>query len=176
MRRPRPGSTWTPSRWARRGRYADYVHSRAWAKRRRWWIREHRDRTGTDPVCVVCRHPDVDLHHLDYADLGHETYNDLIPLCRPHHDRVHAAWDATPHLRRLGRRAGSLAIITAMRTGDTETQTGRIARGIRGRIAPSTGQPAPGSAVRWRQHRDPNAAAGVEHPGKSHRGRQASPQ
>ena len=71
--------------------------------------------------------PDVDLHHLDYADLGHETYDDLIPLCRPHHDRVHAAWDATPHLRRLGRRAGSLAIITAMRTGDTETETGRIA-------------------------------------------------
>ena len=116
MRNPRPGSAWTPSRWARRGRYADYIHSKAWARRRRWWFREHRRRTGQEPVCVVCGEPNVDLHHLDYADLGAEAYGDLIPVCRVHHDRIHAAWDATPHLRSLGRRAASLALISHMRS------------------------------------------------------------
>ena len=40
---------------------------------------------------------------------------DLIPVCRAHHDRIHAAWDATPHLRKLGRRAAALTLISAMR-------------------------------------------------------------
>src|SRR6478609_1164226 len=97
MRSPRPGSAWTPSRWSLRGRYSDYVQSKAWTRRRKWWFREHRRRTGDEPVCVVCA-PHVDLHHLDYAHLGQEAYRDLIALCRVHHDRIHAAWDATPHV------------------------------------------------------------------------------
>jgi len=116
VRNPRPGSVWTPSRWARRGRYADYVQSKAWARRRKWWFREHRRRTGQEPVCVVCGDPDVDLHHLDYARLGGEDYGDLIAICHVHHDRIHAAWDATPHLRKLGRRAAALALINQMRS------------------------------------------------------------
>jgi hypothetical protein len=44
---------------------------------------------------VVCGEPNVDLHHLDYARLGAEEYGDLIPACRVHHDRIHAARDAT---------------------------------------------------------------------------------
>lgn len=115
MRNPRPGSVWTPSRWARRGRYADYVRSKAWARRRNWWIREHRRRTGHEPTCVVCGEPNVDLHHLDYTRLGGEEYGDLIPLCRPHHDRIHAAWEATPHQRQLGRRTAALNLINQMR-------------------------------------------------------------
>ena len=65
---------------------------------------------------MVCGEPNVDLHHLDYAGLGAEAYGDLIPVCRVHHDRIHAAWDATPHLRSLGRRAASLALISNMRS------------------------------------------------------------
>ena len=64
---------------------------------------------------MVCGRPEVDLHHLDYARLGGEEYGDLIAVCRAHHDRIHAAWDATPHLRKLGRRAASIAVITTMR-------------------------------------------------------------
>lgn len=60
MRNPRPGSAWTPNRWARRGRYADYIHSKAWARRRKWWFREHRERTGQEPACVVCGEPNID--------------------------------------------------------------------------------------------------------------------
>ena len=82
MRPPRPGSAWTPSRWARRGRYADYVNSKAWAKRRRRWFREHWERTHELAVCVVCGARPVDLHHMDYGDLGNEDYDQLIPMCR----------------------------------------------------------------------------------------------
>lgn len=64
---------------------------------------------------MLCGDPNVDLHHLDYARLGAEGYGDLIAVCRAHHDRIHAAWDATPHLRRLGRRAAALALISHMR-------------------------------------------------------------
>lgn len=67
MRNPRPGSVWTPNRWAHRGRYADYIHSKAWARRRKWWFREHRRRTGQAPPPAWCGDPKVDLHHLDYA-------------------------------------------------------------------------------------------------------------
>ena len=74
MRPPRPGSNWTPSRWARRGRYADYVNSKAWAKRKRRWFQEHWERTHTVAVCVVCGAIPVDLHHMDYGGLGYEDY------------------------------------------------------------------------------------------------------
>ena len=131
MRPPRPGSVWTPSRWARRGRYADYVNSPAWARRRRWWFAEHRRRTGQPAVCVVCGNPEVDLHHLDYAKLGREAYEDLLPVCRVHHDRIHAAWDATPHLRRLGRRTATITLIAAMRDAErSDTNRSSGASGV----------------------------------------------
>ena len=116
MRLPRPGSAWTPSRWGRRGRYADYVNSKAWAKRRRRWFQEHWEQTHELAVCVVCGMRPVDLHHLDYDNLGDEDYDQLIPICRRDHDRIHAAWEATPHVRRLGRRTATLAIIDEMRS------------------------------------------------------------
>ena len=78
MPNPRLGSNWTPSRWARRGRYADYVQSKAWARRRLWWFEEHRRRTGEEPACAVCDVAEVDLHHMDYARIGGEDYGDLI--------------------------------------------------------------------------------------------------
>ena len=115
MRPPRPGSAWTPSRWARRGRYADYINSKAWAKRRRRWFQEHWERTHEPAVCVVCGARPVDLHHLDYGNLGNEDYEQIIAVCGSHHDRIHAAWAATPHIRRLGRRTASLVIIAEMR-------------------------------------------------------------
>jgi hypothetical protein len=56
----------------------------------------------------------VDLHHLDYGNLGGEDHDQLIPVCRRHHDRIHEAWEATAHVRRLGRRTATLALIAEM--------------------------------------------------------------
>jgi len=115
MRPPRPGSAWTPSRWARRGWYADYMNSPAWAARKRRWFREHWARTHQLAVCVVCGARPVELHHMDYGRLGNEKHDQLTPLCHAHHARIHIAWDATPHLRRLGRRAATIILVQAMR-------------------------------------------------------------
>lgn len=71
MRTPRTGARWTPQRLARRVAYADYMTSAAWLRRRAWWFREHRRRTGTDPACAVCGALDgLELHHHEYTRLG----------------------------------------------------------------------------------------------------------
>ena len=75
--------------------------------------------TGNAPrelaVCVDCGARPVDLHHLDYGNLGDKDYDALLPLCRRDHDRIHAAWEATPHVRRLGRRTATLDVVAEMR-------------------------------------------------------------
>jgi hypothetical protein len=39
--------------------------------------------------CAVCWDPHVDLHHKTYRRLGEELLDDLVPLCRDHHDELH---------------------------------------------------------------------------------------
>jgi hypothetical protein len=40
--------------------------------------------------CLVCSSPSVTLHHLSYERLGDERLEDVVPLCWPHHEAVHA--------------------------------------------------------------------------------------
>ena len=44
---------------------------------------------GLPQTCVVCKDPNVDLHHRTYARLGEELLTDIAPLCRLHHDQLH---------------------------------------------------------------------------------------
>lgn len=37
-------------------------------------------------LCVFCKSPAVDVHHADYANVGHETDSDLRSLCKLCHD------------------------------------------------------------------------------------------
>jgi len=83
--------------------------------RKRRWFREHWERTNEHAVCVWCGERPVDLHHLDHGKLGDEDYESIVPVCRRDHDRIHAAWEATPHVRRLGRRAATMAVKAEMR-------------------------------------------------------------
>jgi len=78
-------------------------------------LREHWERTHQSAVCIVCCTWPVDLHHLDYGRLGNGKHDDIMPLGNVHHDRIHAAMDATPYLRRLGRRAATVILVQAMR-------------------------------------------------------------
>jgi hypothetical protein len=119
MRAPRQGSRWSAGRIRRRGRYASYIESEAWFRRREQWHAEHVDSTGAEPTCAVCDAAWTlsrgDLHHRTYDRLGRERYGDLIPMCRVHHAALHELWDASPAWRRLGRAQATAGIISILR-------------------------------------------------------------
>lgn len=64
--------------------YKEYIQSVHWEERKRLYFASHARK------CAVCGHPDVDLHHLVYANYGSERDKDLAPLCRFHHEELHS--------------------------------------------------------------------------------------
>jgi hypothetical protein len=120
MRAPRPGSRWSRRRVARRARYADYIHSPAWWRTRVEWYATHT--TGASrgqSHCAGCDAPWLrdrdDLHHTTYDRLGQERFNDLIPMCRACHTRLHELWDTSPAWRKLVRAQATVGILAALR-------------------------------------------------------------
>ena len=104
-----------------RKRYGGYMDSAAWFRRRDRWLQEFAAANdGQEPVCVVCgvkwtlRHGD--LHHRTYARLGAETWHDLVPMCRDHHDALHALMERNPAWRRLRREQATDLIVAYLRT------------------------------------------------------------
>lgn len=82
MKKPRPTS---------QQRYARYIKSDRWAKRKVEYYFRH------DKVCWRCGSRDgIHLHHHTYLRLGNELNEDLVPLCPPCHRRVHALHGAEP--------------------------------------------------------------------------------
>lgn len=69
--------------------YADYLSGVHW-KRFKSAYRKCKLRPQT---CLVCGDKDVDLHHQTYERLGRERFEDVVPLCRTHHEMVHANLD-----------------------------------------------------------------------------------
>lgn len=68
--------------------YDRYMRSPEWIERRARFLEDH------PGGCVICgnqRNPHV--HHLDYRNLGSEPDDDLIVLCRPHHDDLHLFYE-----------------------------------------------------------------------------------
>ncbi len=41
--------------------------------------------------CFVCGSTEFELHHHNYVRLGNEALEDVVPLCREHHQAVHKA-------------------------------------------------------------------------------------
>lgn len=80
------GHEWTP-RHVRLGfaTYADYLQSDHWRGFRGTYFASDRPKK-----CQVCGDSHVDLHHITYFRLGAEKLDDVTPLCRGHHERVHA--------------------------------------------------------------------------------------
>ncbi|MGO1258486.1 MAG: hypothetical protein ACTMII_06020 [Brachybacterium sp.] len=69
--------------------------SAAWRIRRENWIAHQEYVTGQPVCCEVCGEEDWDdLHHLTYDRMGEERHEDLVALCRPHHEGMHRAYDA----------------------------------------------------------------------------------
>jgi len=115
VRDPRPGLAWFAKRLAIRRKYATYMDSPAWFDRRRSWIGEWAQVSGTEPSCLVCGGTWSDLHHRSYDRLGQEQTNDLIPLCRDCHDQLHARLERNPEWRKRPRPQATDALIAHMR-------------------------------------------------------------
>lgn len=64
--------------------YGEYIESDDWYAKRD----EYRESNRPQP-CAVCWDPQVDLHHRTYARLGRPWLDDLVPLCRDHHNELH---------------------------------------------------------------------------------------
>lgn len=89
-----------------RAKYQGYLTSNAWRARRRKYFDAVRA-NGFEPACQVCfitqsEAGSLDLHHVSYdgvEDLGNGRYRsteadeDLVPLCRIHHEQLHQVFD-----------------------------------------------------------------------------------
>jgi hypothetical protein len=64
--------------------YREYITSNRWIS-----TRDHYRASKALKTCVVCRDPNVELHHKTYQRLGRERLTDLVPLCQTHHDELH---------------------------------------------------------------------------------------
>jgi len=104
------------------------VSDQWWQKRRdwlEWWLDGH---DGEDPACVVCGEPWAerrdDLHHRTYARLGHEQPEDLTPMCRTCHTRLHDIIDTSPGWRRADRAVATDMIVRHLRAAEERERTG----------------------------------------------------
>ena len=64
--------------------YRDYLNGAEWAETKSRYRASKKLQS-----CLVCRAPNVDLHHRSYKRLGHERCDDLVALCREHHEQLH---------------------------------------------------------------------------------------
>lgn len=109
MRELSPWAVRSNGREAHRQRYAGYMRSPAWYRRRYQWAEEEAGLlpAGGTIVCLGCGKPwklkQDDLHHITYDRLGAEEHEDLWPLCRGCHTLIHDLLASTKTWRKLPR-------------------------------------------------------------------------
>lgn len=64
--------------------YEAYLRSKHWQRLRVAW-----QRSGRPYRCAMCDSPRFDLHHITYERIGHESLDDLVPLCPEHQAAIH---------------------------------------------------------------------------------------
>lgn len=69
--------------------YEAYLNSPHWIARRSVYALTH------PPTCRHCQELGA-LHHVSYERLGNETDDDLMWLCRGHHDEMHQWGEVVP--------------------------------------------------------------------------------
>ena len=120
MRRVRAHAVVGQKRARRRSQYASYMASAAWRIRRENWIAHQEYVTGQPVCCEVCGEEDWDdLHHLTYDRMGEERHEDLVALCRPHHEGMHRAYDAWPVAEHRLRSCDAATAATGLREART---------------------------------------------------------
>lgn len=64
--------------------YREYISGRHWVARKDSFFKNH------EKKCALCRSTfRVELNHIYYENFGFEKDEDLIPLCREHHEALH---------------------------------------------------------------------------------------
>lgn len=122
MRPRRFSARSTPRQASRRRQWADYQTSGAWLRRRDHWIASGAANTECPGCGDVLDPHHADVHHLAYPSIpGTEADADLVLLCRPCHNAVHASLDASRVWRTMPRREASWAILTALRARHAES-------------------------------------------------------
>ncbi|SDQ15196.1 hypothetical protein SAMN04488565_0924 [Leucobacter chromiiresistens] len=105
-----PWARQSQGRNAHRAFYADYITSAKWYSRRARWALEESTRIA--PALILCRGrcgnawnvDRDDLHHCVYDRLGDEAHEDLWPMCRSCHTRLHELLDSSRSWRKLPKR------------------------------------------------------------------------
>lgn len=121
MRELSPWAARSNGREQHRERYAAYMKSPDWWRRRHQWAEEEL-RLASSPDGIKCfgcsrlwRLSQDDLHHVTYDRLGHEDHEDLWPLCRGCHTLLHDLLASTGSWRKLSRRLGNQLAIGVLR-------------------------------------------------------------
>ncbi len=108
------------ARFRYRAKYANYMGSAAWFRRRERWVREYAQKFGADSpiVCAGCGREwclDDDLHHCSYRRLGAERFEDLWPMCRSCHDGIHQIMDSSRSFKKLSFEQRSVTALQRLR-------------------------------------------------------------
>lgn len=114
-----------------------YLRSPTWFARRRRWFAAVRA-AGMEPGCLVCGATEasaagLDLHHVSYAGVekirgrwvAGEDDEDLMPLCREHHSRLHRMMDRRKDFYGWDRERASIWIVSHLIRENTKTKTTR---------------------------------------------------
>uniref|UniRef100_UPI0021B4BADC hypothetical protein n=1 Tax=Micrococcus luteus TaxID=1270 RepID=UPI0021B4BADC len=84
-------------------------------------LRRHARPPGATPLCGT--QLTLDLHHVSYKGVGQdeegrwqarEAHNDLMPLCRDHHQRLHQIMDGKKEFFGWDRRRATIVIVARM--------------------------------------------------------------
>lgn len=98
--------------------YDEYLRSDHWIAFRRTFKAD-----PTMNACRVCGRKMPQYHHINYECLGAETADDVVPLCGPHHKRIHKI------IERTGRTLADTSDIVAEMKKSLDEKRGRNQNG-----------------------------------------------
>lgn len=135
MRELKPNAKRSKGRDAHRAKYAAYIVSSEWFRRREVWAETERARLGCEQLhCTGCKQAWTlnrgHLHHITYDRLEHEAHDDLWAVCGECHDRLHELMDSTKSWRKLPSTLANEFALSALRgehSGENSKQRRRRA-------------------------------------------------
>lgn len=88
--------------------YNTYIKSEAWKKKREEFFASGLPQSKKCYICEKLRAKWFHVHHMTYVRLGHEDLKDLVLMCEPCHDQVHAFHE----VRKINNKCAAIASST----------------------------------------------------------------